>query len=54
MNGKYFAYAVALTIVVTIVNWYNLVDSSGSSRSGRGSSWSSHGSSYGGGGGGHK
>lgn len=53
MNGKYFAYCVALTIVITLINWFSMFDSSTGYRSGRGSSWSS-GGSYGGGGGGHK
>lgn len=53
MNGKYFAYAVLLTIVITLVNWFSFL-SSATSSGGRGSGWSSHGSGWGGGGGGHK
>lgn len=53
MNGKYFAYAVVLTLVTTLINWSSMIGSS-SNTSGRGSTWSSHGGGYGGGGGGHK
>jgi hypothetical protein len=56
MNGKYFAYAIILTFVTTLINWGSMIGSSSSS-SGHGSSWSSHssgGGGYSGGGGGHK
>lgn len=55
MNGKYFAYAVLVTIVITLVNWFSFLGSATNS-GGRGSSWSSHssGGGWGGGGGGHK
>jgi hypothetical protein len=55
MNGKYFAYAVVVTLVVTVINWFSFLDSATSRSSGRGSGWSSHSSGgWGGGGGGHK
>lgn len=44
MNLKYFAYALLLTAITTIMNWASMIDSSSSS-SGRGSSWSSRGGS---------
>ncbi|SHH17976.1 hypothetical protein [Massilia sp. CF038] len=55
MNNKYIAYAVVLTIAITIINWYSFLSTARSS-GGRGSGWSSHSSSgWGGGsGGGHK
>ncbi|MES2317678.1 MAG: hypothetical protein V4631_09310 [Pseudomonadota bacterium] len=53
MNGKYFAYAIVLTLVTTLINWGSMIGSSSSS-SGRGSSWSSQSSGGGFGGGGHK
>jgi uncharacterized membrane protein len=54
MNGRYFAYAVVVTLVVTLINWFSFLESS-TNRSGRGSGWSSHSSGgWGGGGGGHK
>ena len=53
MNKRYFVYAIAVTIVTTIVCWVSMLDSSSSSsgrgyRSGGGSGY------YGGGGSGHK
>lgn len=53
MNWKYFAYAITLTVVTTVISWTGMIGSS-SSTSGRGSSWSSHSSGGGFGGGGHK
>jgi uncharacterized membrane protein YgcG len=54
MNTKYFLYALALTLVTTVLNWSNALNSLSSARhSGSGWSSSSGGSSYGGGGG-HK
>jgi uncharacterized membrane protein YgcG len=54
MNKRYFAYALAVTLVTTVVCWFNMFDSSQSSgsRGYRSGNWG--GSSYGGGGGGHK
>ncbi|HEY0062387.1 MAG TPA: hypothetical protein VGC21_09720 [Telluria sp.] len=57
MNNKYFAYAVVLTLAITVINWYSFLSTSSTRSGGRGSGWSSHssGSSWGGGsGGGHK
>ena len=52
MNTKYLIYAIFVTAVTTVVCWASLFDSSSSSTSGRGSSFSS-GRGYSGGGG-HK
>jgi hypothetical protein len=56
MNTKYFLYALALTIVTTVINWSNAVSHMSSSKSS--SSYNrTGGSSMGGGswgGGGHK
>lgn len=60
MNERYLLYAVAVTILTTIISWVAMLDSSsnnghGNGGNGRGSSWSSSsGSSGGGSGGGHK
>jgi uncharacterized membrane protein YgcG len=54
MNTKYFLYAVALTLITTVINWTSAFSSMSSARhSGSGWSSGSSGSSYGGGGG-HK
>ena len=54
MNGKYFFYALCVTIFSTILSWGSMFASMGSSGGG-GSSWSSGSSGYGGSsGGGHK
>jgi uncharacterized membrane protein YgcG len=49
MNKRYFAYAVAVTVITTIVCWVDLFDSSRSTGGYR-SSYGSGGSSYSGGG----
>lgn len=56
MNSKYFMYALALTVVVTVINWFSLIGSAANSGYGSGRTGSSWGSSSGGygGGGGHK
>ena len=59
MNTKYFLYAIALTIITTVINWSSAIShlSGPGSGSGYRSSGSSMGGGYyggGGGGGGHK
>jgi len=54
MNTKYFLYALAITLAATAINWASLIGSASTSNTGRGSSWSSYGGGYSGGGGGHK
>lgn len=49
MNTKYFLYALAVTIITTVINWSNAISHVSSSKSG--SSYRSSGSSMGGGGG---
>ncbi len=54
MNGKYFAYALLITIASALISWTSMFSSFSKPRGG-GSSWSSHsGGGWGGGGGGHK
>ncbi|MDL2354299.1 MAG: hypothetical protein QFF03_03475 [Pseudomonadota bacterium] len=55
MNGKYFLYAVFVTVIATGTNWVKMFASTTSTRAG--SNWNSHsggGGGYYGGGGGHK
>ncbi len=53
MNGKYFFYAICVTLFSTVLSWSSMIGSSGNR--GGGSSWSSGGGGYGGSsGGGHK
>lgn len=56
MNTKYFLYAIALTIITTVINWSSAIShlSGPGSGSGYRSSGSSMGGGYYGGGGGHK
>jgi uncharacterized membrane protein YgcG len=55
MNTKYFLYALALTLITTVINWSSALSHLSGAKSG--SSYRSSGSSIGGGsfgGGGHK
>lgn len=56
MNTKYFLYALALTIVTTVLNWSNAISHMSSSGSGSSYNRTGGGSTGGGflGGGGHK
>lgn len=55
MSGKFIIYALLVSLVCTILSWGELTDgSSGSYRSGSGSTWSSNSGGGWGGGGGHK